>query len=114
MQLFLGRCPQCRALAEELYDLRSSVEHLNAWEDVLGTYGTVRSGAVALERSAQAELIAGYVWERVLATPSLLPYFRTDADIDAFWSQNESSRKAAWGHALDLNAEMKARYSPPS
>ena len=112
LQLFLGRSPQSRDLAAEIYDLRSACEHLNDWEDVLGAHGLQRNDRVALERSFQTELIASYVWERLLGTPSLLSVFKTDGDIDTFWSQRERDRRAAWSAPLDLSDEMKAKYRP--
>jgi len=63
-------------------------------------------------RAAQAELIAGEVFLRVLSSPSLLEHFRTDAGIDAFWALPLDKHALAWGTAIPYVEMTRERFFP--
>jgi len=99
---FAGRTPQRTRLLEELYDLRSAAEHLNPLDDNLSTYAPHERENIKALRTYQAELLAAFVYRKILTTPSFLSNFIDDASIDQMWKQNASQLIALWGNTIDL------------
>jgi hypothetical protein len=95
-----GGPPQTRVILEAIFDLRSAEEHLNEWQHVLGTGAGAEEAAVL--HSYQAEVLACFVYRRLLEVPTLLPEFETDATTDAFWRRTNPTPGAAWGQTIDI------------
>jgi hypothetical protein len=99
---FAGRKPQHAILLEELYDLRSAAEHLNPLNDNLNKYAPHERDKIKALRTYQAELLAAFVYRKILTTPTLLSNFIDDSAIDQMWKQNASQLIALWGNTIDL------------
>ena len=104
-ELFLGH--GFHDLAEELYDIRSAVEHLHSPVSVIQA-GTERERKVTLlVMSVQAEALARYCIQRLLDNPTLRTHFEADTAIIHFWMMNQDKRRGLWGDPLDINAISK-------
>jgi len=104
-ELFLGH--GFHGLAEELYDIRSAIEHLHDPFSAIQA-GTERDKRVNLfVRSVQAEALARYCIQRVLDNPTLRTHFETDTAIKGFWKLSQDERRRLWGAPLDINATTK-------
>ncbi len=66
------------ALLEEIYELRCAVEHLNPMSDKLSAYPSGAHDNLKRVRAYQAELLASFVYRKILANPDILPTFRDE------------------------------------
>jgi hypothetical protein len=84
---------------DEIFDIRSAVEHLNKAEDAVRAD---RDAWRLFRRVDQAEAIARFCILTVLENPELLRQFSTDSGIHAFWREDERARRSRWGEQLRL------------
>jgi hypothetical protein len=107
---------RCQALAtasatsgevlRECFDMRSEVEHMNEPTGCLSSYHSEQREAIALRRVRQIEALARFSYSKLLRSATLLQYFRSDSELDAFWKRPEAERKALWGNDLDLDSVL--------
>jgi hypothetical protein len=91
--------------ADEMYRLRSFDEHLSEWPAQLAYVSTADQPEFVSRRTYYAEALANFVYRTLLSDPRLLPMFRTESDVDAFWA----SGGAPWTQKTDLDA-IAARF----
>lgn len=113
---FIDRCKvfakvqQADRVLDEIYALRSQVEHSNDWKTALQEARPSLTGeeaeALAVLRCYQAELITRAAYLRVLLNPNLLKSFRTDEAIREFW-HDVQGRTVLWGTPMNLSSEEK-------
>jgi hypothetical protein len=104
--LFLG--PGHRAIAEEMYDIRSAVEHLHGPLRYLPKAAPRRQHLRLLWRTIEAEALARYCLNRFLTRPQLWPYFDDGVGLEQFWDHlSETQRQALWGAPYDLTAATR-------
>lgn len=105
-ELFIGT--RHHPLMEQLYELRSAVEHLR--DPLLDIPGASPGDKlVALFRkSYEAESLARYCIERFVSRHNLWPYFEDDTALQQFWSPSFSDREKLWGARLDIDQVSKA------
>lgn len=101
-QFFVGSNQNDVKLLSELYELRSAAEHLNPLDSKLGQYQQHERDNIKALRAYQAELLASFVYRKILSTPNLLSNFIDDAAIDSMWLQPPSQLKQLWGPTIDL------------
>lgn len=106
-QFFAGRKPQDTQVLEELYELRSAAEHLNPMINKLTGYPPYQRDEIKALRAVQAELLASFVYRKILATPIILKSFADDAAIDKVWAQDSRSLIAYWGKTIALHISPK-------
>src|SRR6185436_12552681 len=99
---FAGRTPPHMEILEDLYELRSAAEHLNPLADKLMRFQEHERENVKALRTFQSELLASFVYRKILSTPSLLSNFIDDAAIDEMWRQSASQLIAHWVTTIDL------------
>jgi hypothetical protein len=87
----------------QLYDLRSTQEHLNELGPVIHVATPIELERVVSRRSYQAEQAALAAYRQLLDGGSLGD-FRTEATIEAFWQLGEGERRRRWGSPLDLDS----------
>lgn len=88
-------------LLQEMFDARSTVEHMN---DISSFFGTeADSETRGLLRVYQAERMMSFSYARVLTDPELLSHFREDGTIREFWRLPPSTRASLWGDRVALN-----------
>jgi hypothetical protein len=110
---FAGTSTSAHALFEEIYDLRSASEHMNAWETYLEQVPEAERERYASLRAYQAELLAGQVYTRLLSNQVFLKQFGTDENIESFWTLQDHERKVLWGDPVDLEALGTERFQWP-
>jgi hypothetical protein len=110
-QQFRKRCPFFAGSSAddvqrltELYELRSAAEHLNPLDDKLSKYQAHERDQIKALRTYQSELLASFVYRKILSTPALLYNFKDDTSIDLMWRQTESQLTLLWGSTIDLRA----------
>jgi hypothetical protein len=100
-QTFTVANAETRETLNQIFDLRSRIEHVHDPLDVLDGDHDARV-ATANRRTRQVDVLARFALTRVLEDDDLFGTFKTDAGVDAFWQLADVARAAAWGERLDL------------
>ncbi len=110
-QFFIGRKPKDIELLEELYELRSAAEHLNPMVNKLAAYPARQRDVVKALRAFQSEILASFIYRKILSDPSLLTNFINDNAIDTLWAHKSAELIKIWGKTVSLNVS-KNRILP--
>lgn len=113
-QFFIGRKPADVSLLGELYELRSAAEHLNPMNDKLTAYPSHDRDNVKGLRTRQTELLASFLYRKILSNPELLKHFSSDDSIDGLWSKDHRDLVTAWGTTIDLHSARGSVHDLPS
>lgn len=115
---FVDRCKvvvyahRADRLLNEIYELRSQVEHSNDWRLAFqGTRPSFTDDAaelLAIFRVLQVELIARRAYQRVLLDPAFMDCFRTDQSIHALWASRH--RADLWGAPMNLESTVRSVF----
>ena len=105
----LGRvcAGRCKAALDELYGIRSGIEHLH------GPYKRMvknpRGGRLLrlAHRCTQAEAIARYMLQTYLLQPSLWSTFEQVSTIDALWNSPTTRLRSLWGPQLHFPSILR-------
>jgi hypothetical protein len=101
-QFFTGR--RYKDLLDNLYDIRSVVEHLHGpFRAVTATGERERLLTLGL-RAMQAEALARFCLKVVLSDERLWPHFADENAIEAFWALPEIKRRLLWPTRLGVEA----------
>jgi hypothetical protein len=95
-QLFAGQSREARHVLENLYDLRSNAEHLNAPDGALRGDSAREREAVAFKRFYQAQALSMHVYDRIFSSPALLAAFATDEGTRQFWDNTFPDQARLW------------------
>jgi hypothetical protein len=111
-QFFAGRKPADAELLEELYELRCAVEHLNPTSDKLSAYLADEHDNLKRVKAYRAELLAGFVYRKILAEPHILPAFRDEQIIADLWVKPAGELIDFWGDhdTIDLHSAWRGRF----
>jgi hypothetical protein len=90
-------------LMGEIFDIRSSVEHIHDPLRSIAGESERRRRILLLQRATEAEAIARYCLSTLLIRRELWEYFENDNQISAFWKLNEGRRRELWGEPLDID-----------
>jgi hypothetical protein len=105
-QLFIKKTGESKNLLEQIYKIRGRVEHLQTFDDLFaGAEGDVLTSFA--RKSAQVEIISGYIYRKIFEQADLLEIFSDDASISRFWECSEEERVPKWGQPLDLELSTK-------
>jgi hypothetical protein len=112
-QLFIG--PRHQDLMGEIYDVRSSVEHLHE-DRYLDPF--LRETQVDLtKKEAIIEHIARTTLSRIAHNEHLWKHFTNKTALADFWAKPEAERQAIWGNPVDpmvALTEFEERFLPPA
>jgi len=75
-QTFAKANPHTNQILEEAFELRSMAEHLNDWEQALGSYPKDDREIVALHRTRQMEQLATFAYSHILESDTIRNHFR--------------------------------------
>ena len=100
-ELFLG--PRHHSLIEQLYRIRSAVEHLHDPLNPITAASAKTQIRILFQRAYEAEALARYCVKRLLLSPDLRPHFADDKTLAAFWALPKEERARLWGFPLDMN-----------
>jgi hypothetical protein len=117
---FVSRCkvmmqaPNADQTLNEIYELRSQVEHSNDWrlafQQTRPSLSHEDAELLAMLRALQVEQIVRRAYLRVLSDPKFLESFRTDELIRGFWASPDRDR--TWGDPTDLESEIRRAFDP--
>jgi hypothetical protein len=94
-ELFIG--PAHHTLVEQLYRLRSAVEHLHDPNDF------VKDRKELARFAYQSEAIARHCLQRIFTRRHLHRVFDTDEHLESFWNLGLENRQHEWGESLDID-----------
>jgi len=100
-QTFTVANTETRETLNQIFDLRSRIEHVHDPLDMLDGHRDARI-ATANRRTRQVDVLARFAVTRVLEKDDLFEMFKTDAGVEAFWGLADVARAAAWGERFDL------------
>ena len=109
-QTIVGAGKSSENFLRQLYDIRSSVEHI---KDVMPTVRQVRGvheNEVFGFRALQAEILASSIYERILTSDTLLSTFSTETKVEGFWARRANQRQTTWGSPIDIAAEAHQSF----
>lgn len=109
-QTIIGHSKKSERLLRQLYDIRSSIEHV---KDILPTVKKAHAIDPAETfgfRALQAELLASMIYSRILSTGPLLNAFSTEARVEGFWKRTPYQRRLLWGDVTDLDATAREHF----
>jgi|GEM_PF-2307218 len=108
--LFIGSGHE--TVAEEIYEMRSAVEHLRPAEtEAIDCSDLKAQRTRVLVRAVQTEIIARRCLNRILLCADLLRRFENDEQIRQFWKLPENERKQAW-KALNFDEDLAQAVDP--
>ncbi len=109
-QFFAGRKPSDQKILGELYEMRSAAEHLNPLREKLSDYPSHEHENLITLRAYQSELMASFVYRKILSDRVILPAFHSEQSITDLWSKDARALINYWGNTLDLDAATKDGY----
>jgi hypothetical protein len=103
-QIFSISSETNRTILEEIYDIRSNVEHMHEWNG-LGTVAEARKGELILKtRLYQIESLALSVYLKIMTSPRHRNIFRSNDTIEEFWALRDHAKSRVWADNLDLTS----------
>jgi hypothetical protein len=96
-ELFIG--PRHHGMMDEIYDVRSAVEHLHENRYLESFDRTTRLDL--LKKEAIAEHIARTSLARILGRNALWPHFANTSALANFWALTAVERRQIWGDPID-------------
>jgi hypothetical protein len=107
-EMFVG--PRHHSVMQQLYDMRSKVEHMQDF-DLPGHLSERERRLEVLKMVAMAQGLARYCVGQFLGRRALWPHFADNNALAAFWQLDRTDRQAIWGDPLDLKALIR-RFNP--
>ena len=95
---------------EQLYAIRSDVEHLHEHKYLENYDRDVRLDLV--QKEAIVEHIARNALAHIIGTPSLWPHFGNTGTLGPFWKLSPADRQAIWGPPTIAVADALVGYDP--
>jgi hypothetical protein len=109
-QTVIGHSAKSERLLRQLYDIRSSVEHIKDVVPAIKKARGIASEEAFGFRALQSEILASTVYSRILTSHDLLNAFLTETSVEAFWSRIGHDRRALWGDPIDIDAESRHQF----
>lgn len=109
-QFFAGRKPNDQKIFGELYEMRSAAEHLNPLKEKLSDYSFDEHDNLIALRTYQAELLASYIYRKILSNTTILPAFQSEQTITDLWSKQARELINFWGSTIDLKSASKDKF----
>lgn len=109
-QTFTGPSVQNSRLLEQLYDLRSCIEHLKNIEPALHKPRNVHRDEAFSFRALQAEILASTIYSRIFTNDVLREQLRSELRVEGFWRRRYANRRALWGRSIDVGATANREF----
>jgi hypothetical protein len=93
-----------RTILEDIYDVRSNVEHMHEWNGATTAEDAKRDDHLLRQMVCQIETLALSVYLKIMTSNTHRDIFRSNAGIESFWLLPDDQKKNVWGLALDLGA----------
>ncbi|PWT86867.1 MAG: hypothetical protein C5B58_00700 [Acidobacteria bacterium] len=108
-QLLIGGSEDNANLLGEIYDFRSSDEHLTRVEDLLLPYPVAAHDSVGCLRAFQAEVLTLETYRRVFGRPELFSALQ-DSSVAEFWRLSIRRQRSLWGAPIELSRLVSERF----
>jgi len=92
----------------EIYDIRSTVEHVHSPLAPIQRPTERERRLAGLQRAIQIEEIARYCIRNFLLNSALWLHFENDVAMQAFWKLPAADRQKLWGPILDFSTVKRA------
>lgn len=99
-EIFLGT--RHHSLAAQLYNIRSSIEHLHDPFRDIKENTERKKRLILLQRSIEAEAIARFCIKRALTRKDIHKWFENDDKITEFWKLDTDKRQKIWGAPMSI------------
>ncbi len=109
-QTVTGHSNKSERLLRQLYDIRSSVEHIKDVMPAVKKAPGIASEEAFGFRALQSEILASAIYSRILNSGDLLTAFSTETRVEGFWNRNGRDRQALWGDPIDLEVESRLQF----
>lgn len=106
----LGPSERNEKLLRQLYDIRSSVEHIKDVMPAVKRIPGISPDEAFGFRALQCEILASTIYTRVLSSADLTDAFSTEARVEGFWRRAGDKRQAFWGGPIDLEVEARQQF----
>ncbi len=106
-QTMIGQSAKNERLLRQLYDIRSSIEHIKDVMPSVRKARVVDSEITFVFRALQAEILASSIYAKILSDGQLRATFSTETRVEGFWRRNGPERQAVWGGPMDLEAATR-------
>jgi hypothetical protein len=91
-----------RKVLQEIYEVRSKVEHQIGWDAAFQDYQPRDREPIAQTRILQAEALALGIYRGLTTSPSWRAIFESDHSIEHFWKLGDHERRQRVSGYLDL------------
>ena len=91
-----------RTVLEEIYDIRSNVEHMHEWNGVATTEEAMRDEPILRRRLYQIESLALSVYLKIMTSTMHRNIFHSNSTIQDFWTLPDDEKSRVWADKLDL------------
>lgn len=89
---------------EDIFDIRSKIEHLHSPLAMLSGSTTAENEELLYRRARQADRLARFTLSRVLESDVPREVFKTEASTEEFWKKADDEKRTIWGSRMDLDA----------
>jgi hypothetical protein len=93
-----------RKVLEEIYDIRSNVEHMHEWNGVATTEEAMRDEPILKQRLYQIESLALAVYLKIMTSSTHRNIFHSNSTIHEFWALPDDEKLRVWADSIDLTS----------
>lgn len=93
-----------RKVLEEIYDIRSNVEHMHEWNGGATAKDAMRDESNLKQRLYQIESLAFSVYLKIMTSSMHRNIFHSNNTIQDFWTLPDDEKLRVWGDSLDLTS----------
>ena len=109
-QALLGKSKKSEKLLRQLYDIRSSVEHIKDIMPAVRKIPGISANEAFGFRALQCEILVSTIYTRILSSEDLMNAFSTEVRVEGFWRQAGHKRQALLGGPINLEAESHQQF----
>jgi len=107
--LFVRGASNPRGYFQEMWKVRSKIEHVERWQDALGSFKNWPKETILRWRAIEAETLVGDVYSRILESKKLRELFVQDTTVDGFWGGLVTQQRKVWGQGIELEKIARKR-----
>lgn len=89
-------------ILQEVYKMRSDVEHVHDWDRSLTAYPPDEREHIAYWRTRQMEELTCAVYREIILDSALQSNFYDDAALRSFWQRSDTDLRTAFGDVCDI------------
>jgi hypothetical protein len=94
---------------QEMWKARSKIEHVERWQDALGSFRNWPKETILRWRAIEAEILVGDIYSRILESKKLRELFVEDTAVDGFWGGLVALQRKVWGNGIEIEKIARKR-----